>query len=120
MSHSTLSAVVPFLKVKSIPTSIGFYEKLGFEVANSFTPEGAPEPQWASLMAGPVEIMLGASTEARGSAPDALYLYSGDLEQMHSRAEQAGLAPSAISRPFFNPDGEFELTDPDGHPIYVA
>jgi hypothetical protein len=120
MSHVALRAVVPLLNVQSVPTSTVFYEKLGFEVANSFTPDGAVEPLWVSLVAGSVEIMLGRSTEANGSAADALYLYSDDVQQMHAEAEGLGLGPSAITRPFFNRRGEFKLTDPDGHAIYIA
>jgi hypothetical protein len=120
MSRVAVRAVIPLLNVNCIPTSVAFYEHLGFEVANSLTPDGASEPQWASLVAGSVEIMLGRSTEANGSAADALYLYSENVEQMHVQAQTNGLAPSAITRPVFNPGGEFELADPDGRTIYVA
>jgi hypothetical protein len=108
------------LKVKSVPTSIAFYEKLGFSVANSFTPDGIMEPRWASLTAGSVEIMVGHSSTEEAHSADALYLYAESIEEMHARAEQTGLAPTPIERPFFNPNGEFQLADPDGHSIYVA
>jgi hypothetical protein len=38
--------------VKSVPRSIQFYGKLGFEVGNSFTPPGQTEPTWAWLESG--------------------------------------------------------------------
>ena len=120
MDKVRVRALVPLLKVKSVPTSIDFYAKLGFTVRNTSADDATLEPQWASMTAGEVEIMLGRSDDAGGRTPDALYLYADSVDELHKHAREAGLAPSAISRPAFNPGGEFELTDPDGHSVYVA
>ena len=44
-----IRALVPLAHVVSVPVSIEFYEKLGFELGNTFTPDGASEPSWAWL-----------------------------------------------------------------------
>jgi predicted lactoylglutathione lyase len=111
-------AFVPLLKVCDMAAAIAFYEKLGFALSNSFTPEGHHGPQWALLTAGSVEVMLGLGDQAGPS--DEFYLYCGDVEQMHAKARESGLAPTEIRKPFFNPGGEFDFTDPDGRVIHIA
>jgi hypothetical protein len=33
----------------------------------------------------------------------------------HGQLADAGLEPGPIAKPFYNPDGEFRLVDPDAH-----
>ena len=49
---SALSALVPMAHVASVARSIGFYEKLGFELRNAFTPLEQDKPTWAWLQSG--------------------------------------------------------------------
>jgi predicted lactoylglutathione lyase len=37
-------SLVPMVHVADVERSIGFYTKLGFEVGNTFTPEGVASP----------------------------------------------------------------------------
>jgi hypothetical protein len=48
------------------------------------------------------------------------YVYCEDVEAMHAWLDEAGLAPGPIARPFYNPDGEFRLTDPDGYAVMIT
>ena len=48
------------------------------------------------------------------------YTYTPDIGATHAALQTAGLSPGQIERPFYNPGGEFRLTDPDGYVIYVA
>jgi catechol 2,3-dioxygenase-like lactoylglutathione lyase family enzyme len=118
LSIPEVRAFVPLLKVSDMDVAIAFYEKLGFSVSNSFGPPG-DQPQWASLTAGGVEVMLGRG-ELVGHAQDEFYLYCTDVEQMHADASERGLAPTPISKPAFNPRGEFDVIDPDGRVVHIA
>ncbi|MDQ5859205.1 MAG: hypothetical protein M3542_13140, partial [Acidobacteriota bacterium] len=50
-------SLVPLAHVASVPESIAFYRKLGFEVANAFTPPESKEPAWAWLERGAAHLM---------------------------------------------------------------
>ena len=115
-----IRAFVPLLKVRDVTASTTFYEKLGFSVSNSFTPEESSEPRWASLTAGNVEVMLGRADQADGNYTDEFYLYCEDVAKMHSDLLESGVAPGPISKPFFNPSGEFDVLDPDGRVVHIA
>lgn len=120
LSIPEVRAFVPLLKVCDIEAAIVFYEKVGFAVSNSFKPQGEDRPLWASLTAGQVEVMLGRSDLASGERLDEFYLYCGNVEQMHAKATECGLAPTPIRTPVFNPSGEFDVIDPDGRVIHIA
>ena len=42
-----IRSVVAMVHVSNVPRSMEFYRKLGFEVGNTFVPEGQSEPSWA-------------------------------------------------------------------------
>jgi catechol 2,3-dioxygenase-like lactoylglutathione lyase family enzyme len=119
LSIPEVRAFVPLLKVADMQGSIDFYEKLGFAVSNSFGPKGG-QPQWASLTAGSVEVMLGWSARSTRANLDEFYLYCADVEQMHANVRELGLSPTSIRRPAFNPNGEFDVIDPDGRVVHIA
>lgn len=122
MVETAIRALVPLAHVADMARSIAFYGKLGFEVANQVTPAGEAQPNWVSLRSGRAELML-----ARAGAPvvpDAravlFYTYCDDAAATHAALAEAGLEPGPLARPFYNPGGEFGLTDPDGYVVYVA
>ena len=49
VTDSSIRSLTPLIHVASVPRSAAFYEQLGFEVKDSFTPPGSEEPSWASL-----------------------------------------------------------------------
>jgi catechol 2,3-dioxygenase-like lactoylglutathione lyase family enzyme len=113
--------LVPMAAVSSIARSVEFYGKLGFEVANTFTPAGAPAARWASLRYGDAELMITAAEAAGPARPSILfYLYCDDVALARMEIEAAGVACGAIRYPFYSPRGEFEVRDPDGYTVVVA
>ena len=44
--------------VRSVPRSVDFYRKLGFEVGNTFTPDSSSEPAWAWLRSNDAHLMV--------------------------------------------------------------
>lgn len=122
MDRQRVTSLVPMAHVADIALSTAFYEKLGFEIGGSFTPQGDGQPSWVSLRSGAAELML-----ARASAPVVageqavlFYVYCGDVGVMHGQLADAGLEPGPIAKPFYNPQGEFRLVDPDGYVVMVT
>jgi hypothetical protein len=64
VSVPALSAFVPMAHVASVPRSVAFYERLGFQVDNTFTPPDQTEPSFAWLQSGGASLMV-----VRASAP---------------------------------------------------
>lgn len=122
MAPQRIASLVPMAHVADIAASVAFYGKLGFEPAGSFTPEGAGGPSWVSLQSGRAELMLTLAGEPVVPSQQAVlfYLYCQDVAAMHAQAAEAGLEPGEISKPFYNPDGEFRLVDPAGYVVMVT
>lgn len=122
MDRPHVRSLVPLAYVADVEASIAFYEQLGFGVQGSFTPPEAEKPAWASLTTGTADLMLGLASEPVVPAQQAVlfYLYCDDVAAMHARLDEAGLSPGPIVTPFYNPGGEFRLTDPDGYVVFVA
>ncbi|HEX8217319.1 MAG TPA: VOC family protein [Allosphingosinicella sp.] len=119
---AAVTALVPMAHVAGIDESVAFYAHLGFEIVGSFTPPGRAGPSWVSLKSGGAQLMLTLADAPVVPEQQAVlfYVYCGDVEAMHRSLADAGLAPSPIENPFYNPEGEFRLTDPDGYAVMVT
>ena len=117
-----IRSLVPLAHVRDMHASIAFYAKLGFAVENSVTADDTNQPMWCRLTSGHAELMLAWRERPAGGHRDGVlfYMYCDDSEAAHRLLTDRGLAVGSINRPFYNPGGEFELTDPDGHVIFVA
>lgn len=122
MDRHSVRSLVPMAHVADVRASMDFYAKLGFEVIGSFTPPGEEQLSWAALRSGTAQLMLARASEPVVPAQQAVlfYVYCPDVAAMHAQLIEAGLEPGAIARPFYNPDGEFRLVDPDGYVVMVA
>jgi predicted enzyme related to lactoylglutathione lyase len=122
MSDAPITAMVPLAHVRDMSAAIDFYEKLGLQVANSVTAPGAQIPNWALLRSNRAELMLAKADEPVLAEHQGIlfYTYCPDIAATHAAVRKAGLSPGRISKPFYNPGGEFRLVDPDGYVIYVA
>jgi catechol 2,3-dioxygenase-like lactoylglutathione lyase family enzyme len=116
-----IRGLIPLLSVKSVPASIAFYQLLGFELANTHTPEDDSEPVWAYLKGDDCSLMVG---EAEQPAPTpgglTIYMYVDDVVAKHAELSAAGVAVEAVEYPFWSKRGEFRLKDPDGFDIVIA
>ena len=115
-------SLVPMAHVADVEESAAFYAKLGFEVQGSFTPPGESAPSWVSLVGDGAELMLTRASEPVIPDQQAVlfYLYCADVAAMRVQLIEAGLEPGEIAKPFYNPDGEFRLVDPDGYVLMIA
>ena len=114
-------SLVPMLSVADVERSIAFYQRLGFEVANTFACEGETKPSWAWLESGDAQLMLAAAEEPPPAKHSVLfYFYADDVRAARVSLIEAGLDPGEIATPFYAPQGEFELVDPDGYVVMVS
>ena len=114
--------LVALAYVADVPTSIAFYEQLGFEVGNTHADEGSGETDWAALERGHAALMLARASEPVVPSQQAVlfYLYYDDIAATHAGLAQLGLAVGAMTYPFYCPKGEFRLIDPDGYVLMLT
>ena len=117
-----LDSLVPMAFVGSVPRSIEFYRKVGFEVGNTFTPPERKEPTWAWLRSGSAHLMVARASHPVDASQQAVlfYLYCDDVPSFRGALERQGLAVGEITYPFYSPRGEFRLTDPDGYALMIS
>jgi predicted enzyme related to lactoylglutathione lyase len=114
-------SLVPMLSVADVDRSIDFYGHLGFEVANTFACEGETKPSWAWLQSGDAALMLAAEAESAAAKHTVVfYFYAEDVTAARASLVEAGLNPGEIATPFYAPQGEFEIVDPDGYIVMVS
>lgn len=117
-----LHSLVPMTHVKSVPRSIEFYKKLGFEVGNTFTPSDQKEPAWAWLKSGGAHFMVTRTSEPVDARAQAVlfYIYCVDVPAFREELQRNGIPVGEIEYPFYAPQGEFRVTDPDGYCLMIT
>ena len=120
--ESPVRFLVPMVHVKSVPTSIGFYRRLGFEVENTFTPSEQKEPSWANLLSGRAQIMVTRADEPVIPSQQGVlfYSYCDDVPAFREYLIAEEIEAGPIQNPFYAPRGEFRIQDPDGYVIMVT
>ena len=48
------------------------------------------------------------------------YLFFDDIEDVHAQLDTAGLDVGTLEFPFYCPEGEFKLQDPDGYGLMLT
>jgi catechol 2,3-dioxygenase-like lactoylglutathione lyase family enzyme len=116
---NAVRSLVPFVHVRDVAASLEFYGKLGFAVANTFTPDGADEPAWAWLSGDGAELMIARATApiVAGEQAVLFYLYVDDVGAKHAELRADGIAAGDIRQEFYAPRGEFRVVDPDGYTL---
>lgn len=112
-----IRSLVPFVHVRDVVASIAFYETLGFEVGDTFTPQGAGAPSWAWLKINDAQYMIARATAPIVADQQAIffYVYVDDVDAAHAALRQKGVEVGEIRYEFYNPKGEFRVADPDGY-----
>lgn len=115
-------SLVPMAHVGSVPASIAFYRRLGFEAENTFTPSEQQEPSWASLLSDRAQLMVTRASEPVIASQQAVlfYLYCDDVPVLREGLMAAGIEAGPIQYPFYAPKGEFRIQDPDGYVIMIT
>jgi hypothetical protein len=118
----SIAAVTAMLHVRSIPRSIAFYEKLGFVARKTHTPDGIPDPTWAWLASCGAHLMVVQASAPVDPEQQAVifYMYCPDVPGFRARLLAQGINVGPISYPFYAPQGEFRVSDPDGYALMIS
>lgn len=113
---------IPLIHVEDVGRSITFYEEFGFRVMNLHPGPGEGPVTWAWIESDAAQLML---AKANGRiVPEQqtvlFYLYCDDVPGAKSALEESGIRTGEIRSPFYSPQGEFEVTDPDGYVLMVT
>ena len=139
---------VPIAHVEDVDRSAGFYALLGFHCDNRFSgPDG--KTNWAAMTSGAARIFFARASGPIDDTQQAVlfYMYSNDVMALRMHLLKSGLIdggrfpsepvpgddsvavnPLASSRkavfrptfPFYMPQGEIRVHDPDGYCILVG
>lgn len=114
--------IVAMAFVADVARAAAFYEQLGFSVANSVMPTDTSVPIWAWLESGEAALMVSQAGEPVIPEQQAVlfYLYVADVPATHAELAAKGLNPGPITLPFYAPQGEFRLVDPDGYCLMIT
>ncbi len=111
--------LAPMARVTRVNRSIEFYRHFGFEVQCCF---GEPELAWAALHAKQGVLMLSRSDQPIAADQQAVlfYLYTTDLQKLRQQLQSAGINTGEVTFPFYMPEGEMSVTDPDGYCLLIG
>jgi len=112
----TMSRLIPMLPVRSMPASVEFYRKLGFDVERREDRWG-----WAMLRLDDCRLMLDQSIAPHpGAAPaSVIYLYPDDVVDYHRQVRGRGLDVPELDVTFYGMT-EFRIDDPDGNRLWIG
>jgi catechol 2,3-dioxygenase-like lactoylglutathione lyase family enzyme len=140
---SRITDCVAMAHVADVDRSVAFYALLGFECISRFSGSD-DQTVWARVKSLNAQLMLSRASGAVVAADQAVlfYMYSEDVAALRQHLLSQGLAsagrppgeeppadPAApvktrvvfdISRPFYMPEGELRIHDPDGYCILVG
>lgn len=139
-----IDRLVPYAHVADVRRSLAFYGLLGLAPASEHR-DGAGRLVWAMAEGAAREggeraaIMLALASGPIDAAAQAVlfYTYCDDVAGLRARLLGAGVADGAafegkpgpngglgvvfaVSRPFYMPEGELRLHDPDGYVVLVG
>ena len=119
---SPVTGLVPFAHVADVGRSVAFYRLLGFEVNDTFAPDGTLH--WAWLESEKAALMVAradAPIEPREQAV-LFYLYAHDLAGLRDHLVAHGVTPGPgeIIDGSPGPRQEMRVTDPDGYCLMIA
>jgi catechol 2,3-dioxygenase-like lactoylglutathione lyase family enzyme len=111
-----MNRLVPMLPVKSMPASVAFYQKLGFQVERREDGWG-----WAMLRFDECRVMLDQSINRHPESPrqSVIYLYPANVAEYHAAVRAAGLAVPDLEVTFYGMK-EFRFDDPDGNRLWIG
>jgi catechol 2,3-dioxygenase-like lactoylglutathione lyase family enzyme len=110
-----LSRIVSLFPVTDVDRSIAFYQQLGFTVGQRIEMDEG-KAGWAWIDNGRCAFMLAhAEQPPVQNKQQMFYLYGADVLAMWKELTAAGVACSPIESPFYAPNGEFRVEDPDGY-----
>lgn len=111
-----MGRLIPMLPVRSMPASVEFYRKLGFDVERRNDDWG-----WAMLRCDECRLMVDQSINVQPRAPrlSVIYLYPEDIVEYHRLVRSNGVSVPDLDVTFYGMK-EFRVDDPDGNRLWVG
>jgi len=111
-----MDRLIPMLPVRSMPASVEFYRKLGFDVERRNDHWG-----WAMLRFDECRLMVDQSINVQPQAPrlSVIYLYPEDIFEYHRLVRANGVSVPELDVTFYGMK-EFRVDDPDGNRLWVG
>jgi catechol 2,3-dioxygenase-like lactoylglutathione lyase family enzyme len=111
-----MNRLIPMLPVKSMPASVEFYQKLGFDVERREDHWG-----WAMLRFDECRLMVDQSIDIHRNEPrqSVLYLYPESIEEYHQWVQKNGVKVPDLAVTFYGLT-EFRIDDPDGNHLWIG
>jgi uncharacterized glyoxalase superfamily protein PhnB len=111
-----MNRLIPMLPVRSMPESVGFYQKLGFSIE-----QRNDNWRWAMLCFGECRLMLDESINVHPGIPSSsvIYLYPDDISEFHEQVRRNGLSVPGLEVTFYGMT-EFRIDDPDGNQLWIG
>jgi len=112
---------VPMVHAINLRTTIDFYSLLGFEpTGKQNDPEG--KLVWVWLRSGNCDVMFSRADEPIDDTKQGVlfYLYTENIIAMREHLMAHAVQCSEIKRPFYMPQGEMTVMDPDGYCLMIA
>jgi len=111
-----MDRLIPMLPVSSMPSSVDWYQKIGFSVENRNDGWG-----WAMLKFDECRLMIDQSINPHPGIPrlGIVYLYPDDIFEYHKSLRESGLAIDDLDETFYGMV-EFRLDDPDGNHLWIG
>jgi predicted enzyme related to lactoylglutathione lyase len=113
---------IPLIHVQDVGRSITFYEEFGFRIMNLHPGPGEGPVTWAWIESDAAQLMLAKTSHRVLPEHQAVlfYFYCDDVPGAKATLEEAGIKTGEIRSPFYSPQGEFQVTDPDGYVVMVT
>jgi hypothetical protein len=113
-NRAYVEGLVSYVRVQDIMRSTAFYELFGFEVRETFEPGG--RRVWCWLERNQARLMLAEEGEPSIAQESVqFYVYAHELEELHTRPQEAGFEPGPIQPGAPGPEREFRVDDPDDY-----
>ena len=115
-------SLVAFVHVADVQRSIQFYAGLGFQVKSTYETDNGSGLVWAWLECEEAKLMLGLADAPIDASQQAIlfYLYVDNVEETRKALIDLNYSPGEIKHPFYLPNGEFRLEDPDGYVLMIG
>lgn len=108
--------MIPMLPVSSMPASVEFYRKLGFDVEKRNDHWG-----WAMLRCDDCRLMVDQSInrDPNAARQAVVYLYPENIRDYHREVRNAGVDIPDLDVTFYGLT-EFRIEDPDGNRLWIG
>ena len=107
----------------SEPNTVKFSQAVpfGLHLVHILRDEKTEIPFWAWVEENHAKLMLARADEPVIASQQAVlfYFYCDDVLAKRQELSSRGIPCSEIHRPFYAPEGEFRVTDPDGYCLMV-